>query len=129
MNRHWRLQTDNDGIAWLHFNQAESSVNLLSQETLDEFAEVLARLEKLTLNGLVILSDKPGGFIAGADVKGFLGTANPQDVVTHIQDVHRLFQRLGGAALPQPGPDPWFLPGRRSGLGSRGIRGYPARFS
>lgn len=100
MNSHWRLQTDNDGIAWLHFNQAESSINLLSQETLAEFAEVLARLEKLTLNGLVILSDKPGGFIAGADVKGFLGTANPQAVVTHIQHVHRLFQRLEELPFP-----------------------------
>jgi 3-hydroxyacyl-CoA dehydrogenase/enoyl-CoA hydratase/3-hydroxybutyryl-CoA epimerase len=100
MNRHWQLETDDDGIAWLHFDHADSPVNLLSLEALQEFAEVLEQLERLTLNGLVILSDKPGGFIAGADVKAFRQITTAQEVETHIRRIHRLLQRLED--LPYP---------------------------
>jgi 3-hydroxyacyl-CoA dehydrogenase/enoyl-CoA hydratase/3-hydroxybutyryl-CoA epimerase len=100
MNRHWRLETDDHGIAWLHFDQRASTINLLSRSALETFAGELERLEKLALNGLVILSDKPGGFIAGADLTEFRQLSDPQQVETQIRRVHRLLQRL--EELPYP---------------------------
>jgi len=100
MNSHWYLETDTDGIAWLHFDHADSPVNKLSQEALEGLAEQLEGLERLTLNGLVILSDKPGGFIAGADVGAFRQIRAASDVEAHIRRVHELFERL--EALPYP---------------------------
>ncbi|MEN8166756.1 MAG: 3-hydroxyacyl-CoA dehydrogenase NAD-binding domain-containing protein [Pseudomonadota bacterium] len=100
MNRHWRLETDSDGIGWLHFNHAESPVNILSQAALDEFAAVLERLERLSLNGVIILSDKQNGFIAGADVKAFQEKTDPLEVERQIHRVHQLLQRLEELPFP-----------------------------
>ena len=48
MNRHWRLETNTDGVGWLHFNHAESPVNILSQQAMDEFkAQLDNRIQKL----------------------------------------------------------------------------------
>lgn len=100
MNRHWRLETDPDGIGWLHFNHAGAQVNMLSREALEEFATILSRLENITLSGLIIRSDKTSGFIAGADIKDFRDMTNPAEAESHIQRVHALFQRLEGLPFP-----------------------------
>jgi len=100
MNRHWRVETDNNGLGWLHFDLAESPLNILSQEALDELDGTLGRLERMQLNGLVILSDKENGFIAGADVKEFRERRDPQQVERQIHRVHRLFQRLEELPFP-----------------------------
>ncbi len=100
MNRHWRFETDPDGIAWLHFNHADSPVNILSHEALEEFSTILDKCEKITLNGLVILSDKKSGFIAGADVKDFRDETRQEDAEAHILSVHKLFQRLEDLPFP-----------------------------
>ena len=89
MNRHWQLETNTDGLGWLHFNHAESQVNILSRQALDEFEGLLDQLERLHLNGLIILSDKQSGFIAGADVKDFRGRNDGQEVESHIRHVSR----------------------------------------
>ena len=34
--KHWQLTTDEQGIAWLTFDQAETTVNTLNSETLAE---------------------------------------------------------------------------------------------
>ena len=69
-SRHWRRRVD-DGICWLTFDKADSSVNTLSQETLDELEQELALPLDPSVRGLVIESGKSTGFIAGADVKEF----------------------------------------------------------
>ena len=69
-SRHWRRRVD-DGICWLTFDKADSSVNTLSQETLNELEQELVRPLEANVRGLVIESGKSTGFIAGADVKEF----------------------------------------------------------
>ncbi len=44
-HKHWRTERDADGIAWLHFDMAETSTNVLSVETIAEF--VLCRRRSL----------------------------------------------------------------------------------
>lgn len=69
--RNCRIETDDEGIAWLTLDKADASANSLNAEMLQEAAEVLAALEKNPPLGLVIRSGKRSGFVAGADINEF----------------------------------------------------------
>lgn len=97
---HWTLSRDDDNIAWLVFDQAGSSANTLSEETLAEFGSALGELEASPPRGLIIRSAKPGGFIAGADVKRFAGMRDPKIAYALIRNAHELLFRL--ERLPCP---------------------------
>src|SRR5437870_3733484 len=59
-----------DGIAFITFDQPGSRANTLSQAVLAEFEELLGQVEgNKNLRGLILMSGKPGMFIAGADLK------------------------------------------------------------
>ncbi|NIR28948.1 MAG: crotonase [Gammaproteobacteria bacterium] len=98
--RHWRLREDATGIAWLHFDQAEASTNTLGRETLGELDDVLARLAEATPRGLVILSDKPSGFIAGADVRAFRELRNRHEALQAIRQGQSVLDRLAALRVP-----------------------------
>ena len=70
--RHWNPERDEQNIAWLHLAMADSRVNLLAGEVLDELGTVLDELAANRPQGIVILSDKQSGFIFGAG-------GNPRD--------------------------------------------------
>ena len=69
-------EIDADNIAWLHFDTQGSSTNVLSASLLEDFYKQLLDLETRSPRGLVIVSDKPNGFIAGADVHEFIRIEN-----------------------------------------------------
>lgn len=91
---------DEDNVAWLHFDKQDSSTNVLSARILEAFYEELLELEKKTPRGLVIVSDKTNGFIAGADVREFTQLENRDQALAAIQRGQAVFDRL--AALPFP---------------------------
>lgn len=97
---HWHLRYDELRIARLTFDQADASVNTLSSETLEELGRAMDMLEATPPAGLIVCSAKPGGFIAGADVKGFAGLTDTQVAQAHIHSAHALLARL--EALPCP---------------------------
>ena len=97
---HWTLSRDDNDIAWLVFNQAGSSANTLSEDTLAEFGSALGDIEASPPKGLIIRSGKPSGFIAGADVKGFAGMRDPKTAHALIRNAHELLFRL--ERLPCP---------------------------
>ncbi|WP_018413381.1 3-hydroxyacyl-CoA dehydrogenase NAD-binding domain-containing protein [Methyloversatilis thermotolerans] len=98
--RHWRLERESDGVAWLTFDRADESVNTLARDAMEELSGVLDTLDGAPPRGLVIQSGKSGGFIAGADI-GELGRVKDareaHDLVARGWD---LFNRL--AAVPYP---------------------------
>jgi len=98
--RHWRVEKDQNNIVWCHLNHAESAVNTLSSEVLQEFEQILHPLEQQTPVGVVILSDKTSGFIAGADVKEFRDRTDDEETFSYIRYCQSLFDRL--EALPCP---------------------------
>ena len=100
MSKHWRYETDDNNIGWLHFDHAGSSTNIFSQEALNELWRQVDEIDKAQPAALVILSDKKGGFIAGADVKGFVGRRNTSDAEFFIKEVHNLFQRIEDFSFP-----------------------------
>lgn len=68
--KHFKLDIDHDGIAWLTFDSPKSSANVWNEETLREFNHNLELLEHDTrVKALVLRSAKDRIFVAGADLK------------------------------------------------------------
>jgi len=100
MNRHWRTEQDQDGITWLHFNQANSSTNVLTVEALEELDTALTEIEQANPTGLIICSDKPSGFIAGADVKAFSRITDVDEAKQQMRQAHAIFDRVERLKCP-----------------------------
>ncbi len=99
--RNWSLERSDDGLATLTIDVADGRVNVLSRAVLEEFETILAELESSPPRGLLVLSGKAGGFIAGADVHEFMAMQSSIEVVErHIRWVHGLFDRLESLACP-----------------------------
>lgn len=92
---HWRLQTDADGVAWLVIDKANAGVNSLSREVMEELDAILARLDKSPPKALIVTSGKTG-FIAGADIKSFVGLESPEAAYQMIRQGQRVIDRLAG---------------------------------
>jgi len=97
--QHWKLERDDDGIAWLAADRAGSSTNVLDEAVLTELIAVLDHLAADAPRGLVLYSAKPGGFIAGADIHGFRGIRD--------RDMALDFIRLGQRAADRLEAVPW----------------------
>ena len=98
--KHWRLETDKNSISWLYADKADESTNSLSQEMLAELDNVVSELEGSTATGLVILSGKPNGFIAGADIKVLESAKNEEDAAEFIRYGQNIFDRIEKLRFP-----------------------------
>ena len=98
--RHWRAEHDRDGILWLFIDREGEAVNALSEEVLREFDTLLDYAKKSPLKGLAILSDKPSGFILGADIREFDGFTDAAQVTASIEEVHDMFRKLENLNCP-----------------------------
>ncbi len=98
--RHWQLEHDIDGVAWLTLDRADESANSLGREVLEELETLVAGLERDKPAGLVMLSGKRRSFIVGADVREFDQVADTASARQYIERVHALFGRI--EALPFP---------------------------
>jgi 3-hydroxyacyl-CoA dehydrogenase/enoyl-CoA hydratase/3-hydroxybutyryl-CoA epimerase len=94
---HWRLSTDADGVAWLTIDKEGASVNSLSRAVLEELSEMLDLLQRSTPRALIVTSAKTG-FIAGADIREFVGLSSVDQAFQVIRAGQQLVDRL--AALP-----------------------------
>ncbi len=90
---HWRLHTDADGVAWLVIDKANAAVNSLSREVMEELDAILAGLHKSPPKALIVTSGKTG-FIAGADIKGFVGLESPDAAYQMIRQGQLVIDRL-----------------------------------
>jgi 3-hydroxyacyl-CoA dehydrogenase / enoyl-CoA hydratase / 3-hydroxybutyryl-CoA epimerase len=89
-----------DGVAWLVLDDPAKRVNTLSSRLLDWFEEQVEALAAAPPSGLVIVSGKADGFVAGADIGELRGLDDPADVVVMLRRGHELARRF--AALPFP---------------------------
>jgi 3-hydroxyacyl-CoA dehydrogenase / enoyl-CoA hydratase / 3-hydroxybutyryl-CoA epimerase len=90
---HWQLQTDADGVAWLAFDKVGASANSLSREVMEQLNAALAKLESALPKALIVTSAKKG-FIAGADIKEFVGIDTPEQGFELIREGQRVLDRL-----------------------------------
>jgi len=98
--KHWRLETDGDGLAWLRFDQAGARANTLGRDTLGELEAALEALAAEPPRGLVLRSDKAGGFIAGADVRAFTTLRGRHDALAAIRQGQAIIGRLEALRFP-----------------------------
>ena len=97
---HFRAETDSDNIVWLHFDKADGGTNVLNFEVFEQLDQQLQEIAAQCPRGLVILSDKPNGFIAGADITAFTKISTAAQALELLQTGQDVFNRL--AALPFP---------------------------
>jgi 3-hydroxyacyl-CoA dehydrogenase/enoyl-CoA hydratase/3-hydroxybutyryl-CoA epimerase/3-hydroxyacyl-CoA dehydrogenase/enoyl-CoA hydratase/3-hydroxybutyryl-CoA epimerase/enoyl-CoA isomerase len=94
-----RLEIGPDGIACVIFDQPGSRANTLNQHVLAELEQTAAKLEAAgSLQGVILVSGKPGMFIAGADLNELAAIPPSSDVargmVQRGLDVIARFERL-----------------------------------
>lgn len=98
--RHWRWEKDADNIVWLYADNAEASTNVLSSYVLDDLSAALDQIQAVSPRGLVILSAKENGFIAGADIKEFVPLKDENAARALIERGQRVFDRIEALTFP-----------------------------
>jgi 3-hydroxyacyl-CoA dehydrogenase/enoyl-CoA hydratase/3-hydroxybutyryl-CoA epimerase len=102
-SKHWRLERDAEGFAWLYFDKAGESTNTFSSDAMDELRNILGELtppSPAQPKGLVILSAKDSGFVAGADVHEFTTIQSPEDAIRLVRRGWDTFNSLAAAPFP-----------------------------
>ncbi len=100
MNKHFHVQYDEQQLAWLCFDAADTTTNVLTEQALEELDQQLLGIAQAHPKGLVVFSAKKSGFIAGADVKSFASISSAEAAQKLILRAHDIFHRL--EALPFP---------------------------
>lgn len=98
--KHWKVVKDDEGIAWLHLDIPKSSANTLGEQTLIELDAIISTLAEENPKGVVFLSDKESGFIAGADINEFTTFDSKDAALENIQRAHSIFNNI--EKLPCP---------------------------
>jgi 3-hydroxyacyl-CoA dehydrogenase/enoyl-CoA hydratase/3-hydroxybutyryl-CoA epimerase len=97
---HWQTSEGDDGVVTLTLDRADSRVNAISRNVLDELEQIVERLAIDKPAGVIIHSAKPAGFAVGADIKEFVEYARHDTVLENIEHGQRIYESL--ARLPCP---------------------------
>jgi 3-hydroxyacyl-CoA dehydrogenase/enoyl-CoA hydratase/3-hydroxybutyryl-CoA epimerase len=97
---YWKIEKDDNNIAWLHFDTPDSAANLLSQAAIKELDEIIQSFEKDLPQAVIILSDKKDSFIFGADIKEFTALDNKEQALAFMHKGHALMNRVEALACP-----------------------------
>ncbi|MEW6688172.1 MAG: 3-hydroxyacyl-CoA dehydrogenase NAD-binding domain-containing protein [Pseudomonadota bacterium] len=97
--KHWRWETDKEGLVWLTFDKQGESANTFSREAMQELAASLTAIAAEKPKGLIIRSAKEG-FVAGADVAEFTRFKTPDDMMSLVKLGWDTFQQLRDLPFP-----------------------------
>jgi 3-hydroxyacyl-CoA dehydrogenase / enoyl-CoA hydratase / 3-hydroxybutyryl-CoA epimerase len=91
-----------DGIAIIRLNQPGKPVNVLSQAMVEALAGIIRRLEagESGARAAVLVSEKPGVWIAGADIEEFRNFQTSADGERASRTGHELLGRLEDLRIP-----------------------------
>jgi 3-hydroxyacyl-CoA dehydrogenase/enoyl-CoA hydratase/3-hydroxybutyryl-CoA epimerase len=96
----WNLTRDAEGIAWLSLDKPGTSANVLSAAVLAELDLLLGQIEAALPKGLVLLSAKKSGFVAGADIKEFTQLTDEATGYALTRRGQAVFDRLEALRCP-----------------------------
>ncbi len=96
----WQLERDSDDIVWLTADKPGTSTNVLSSQVLRELDALLDRISSPAPRGVVVISAKKSGFVAGADIREFTGITGSESGYRLIHAGQQVLDRL--QALPCP---------------------------
>ena len=100
MTQHWKLETDESGVAWLCLDKKDAKANVLSSDVIRELDELLDSIASKPPKGLVMYSGKPGSFIMGADINEFGDFGSAEEVARLGKLGQGVFLKI--KALPCP---------------------------
>lgn len=96
-----RLEVDAEGLATLTFDLSGKRVNVFTLRVLEELRQTIDELGRhRDIRALILLSGKPGSFIAGFDINEIADVTDPAEAEEGSRVGHRLF--AAWAALPFP---------------------------
>jgi 3-hydroxyacyl-CoA dehydrogenase/enoyl-CoA hydratase/3-hydroxybutyryl-CoA epimerase len=102
--KHWTFHRDVEAIGWLTIKTPGGGPNTLSREALSELEGLVTRFEEMgrsgDLAGVVLLSGKDNGFIAGADVSEFDAMSDFTVLPEALKRTHALFERIENLPVP-----------------------------
>ena len=102
----WRFEIDVEKLGWLTVDTPNSPVNTLSRLAIEELEALVGRFEELTksgeLVGVILLSGKESGFIAGADISEFDAMSDFSVLPGALQRTHALLSRIEALQIPMP---------------------------
>jgi 3-hydroxyacyl-CoA dehydrogenase/enoyl-CoA hydratase/3-hydroxybutyryl-CoA epimerase len=98
--KNWIKELDDNGIVWLHLDVPGSSANILNEQVIIELGSIVLELKEKEPSGVVILSDKKSGFIAGADINEFTTFESEQAALVNIQRAHTIFNNIESLKCP-----------------------------
>ncbi|MEE3198000.1 MAG: 3-hydroxyacyl-CoA dehydrogenase NAD-binding domain-containing protein [Pseudomonadota bacterium] len=99
-SKHWRQSVESDGIVRLVLDMAESSINTLSREVLEELALELAEIASKNPKGLILASGKSNGFIFGAEIKEFSRVSSAQEGTDAVLKGQELLNQIESLPFP-----------------------------
>lgn len=98
--RHWRIESDENNILWLALDMADSRVNLLNGEVIQELSIILDLINEDLPQGIVIYSAKQDSFIFGADIKEFTTLESDEQAQAFLERGHALMNKLEAMHCP-----------------------------
>lgn len=102
--KNWSFHRDVENLGWLTINTPGAPVNTLSREAIMELEQLVGRFEELAqtgeLVGVILLSGKDSGFIAGADVSEFDAMSDFSVLPEALRRTHALFARIENLKIP-----------------------------
>uniref|UniRef100_A0A8D0L330 Trifunctional enzyme subunit alpha, mitochondrial n=1 Tax=Sphenodon punctatus TaxID=8508 RepID=A0A8D0L330_SPHPU len=88
-------------VAVVRFNTPNSKVNTLSVQLQSEFSEVMNEIwVNDAIKSAVLISAKPGCFIAGADINMIEACKSKEDVIELSQEGQKMFEKLENSPKP-----------------------------
>lgn len=92
--KNWKIETDDEDICWLHLDVADSSANILRSDVIDELDDIINNLAQSLPAGIIFVSDKNNGFIAGADIKEFTEITTQEQAVEMLNRGHSIMNKI-----------------------------------
>ncbi len=88
----FHLEVGADRLATLTFDSPDKKVNVFTRAALQELEALIGEMgSRRDIGCLILLSGKPGSFIAGADVEEIARVTDPVEAEAGSRVGHRLF--------------------------------------
>uniref|UniRef100_A0ABK0LUX1 enoyl-CoA hydratase n=1 Tax=Rattus norvegicus TaxID=10116 RepID=A0ABK0LUX1_RAT len=88
-------------VAVIRINSPNSKVNTLNKEVQSEFVEVMNEIwANDQIRSAVLISSKPGCFVAGADINMLASCTTPQEAARISQEGQKMFEKLEKSPKP-----------------------------
>src|SRR6185369_13485846 len=97
----FRVERQVNGVAHLVMDDPGRKVNVIGEGAIADLERAVAVLESDSeLRGVVLMSGKPGTFVAGADVNEIAAATEREAVLALVRRVHSVYARIAALHCP-----------------------------